>query len=154
MENLEYLIELMKDKSNKFMYVNTSNGQLCNISSIFVDDIVTDFEKLKSNKTNPQEQYVFNFVDFATIETETTPIKKWFSDNEDFEYMQTYYRNVYDTFLKLHIFDKGIDNETLGGFDETYYSESFTIHVTLYVKEDPRKIYIKFTKEPDTDENC
>ena len=139
----------------KFFYVDTSNGAVVPMGAILINNIVEEYNELvKLNTENETRTYILKeYLDPCNIDDD---IKKWFEGYEDdYDYMYKYYSNVYDVFSKLNFFDNGkLDIEALEKFKEDYDCDTHKIHVSLFYKEDPRIVYIKFEKEIVEDEDC
>ena len=164
MKNLQYVMDLFsKAPEYKFFYVDTSNGAVVPMGAILINNIVEEYNELlnskkQENKETTNEVIVMNFIHFASnIDYDNIPeLKNWFNGyEEDYDYMYKYYSDVYDVFSKLNFFDNGkLDNETLENFKEDYDCDTHKIYVSLFYKDDPRVVYIKFEKEIVEDENC
>lgn len=165
MKNLQYVMDLFsKAPEYKFFYVDTSNGAVVPMGAILINNIVEEYNELlinsqkQENKETTNEVIVMNFIQFASnIDyNNISKLKNWFNGyEEDYDYMYKYYSDVYDVFSKLNFFDNGkLDTETLEKFNEDYDCDLHKIHVSLFYKEDPRVVYIKFEKEIVEDEDC
>ena len=144
-----------KDDKYKFFYVDTQTSQVIRMTKTLTDGIVEEYNELvKLNTENETRTYILKeYVDPCNIDDD---IKKWFEGYEDdYDYMYKYYSDVYDVFSKLNFFDNGkLDTEILEKFNEDYDCDPHKIHVSLFYKDDPRVVYIKFEKEIFEDEDC
>ena len=155
MRNLKTLMNRFKDDKYKFFYVDTQTSQVIRMTKTLTDGIVEEYNELvKLNTENETRTYILKeYVDPCNIDDD---IKKWFEGYEDdYDYMYKYYSDVYDVFSKLNFFDNGkLDTEILEKFNEDYDCDPHKIHVSLFYKDDPRVVYIKFEKEIFEDEDC